>query len=507
MKNLLNSVKLAAPRHSSFDRSFDHKLTGNMGQLLPVYHEDVGPADRFNITCETMIRFAPMLAPIMHRVDVTVHFFFVPYRILWPSWTEFIEHDNSPGGPAMPYIEGFGVSVGSLFDYFNLPLTTAPANIDIPINALPFAAYNKCFNEYYRDENLVVELNDELLDGLNSAGDFQFVQNRAWEHDPYTACLPWAQKGNPVEIFGGEVVLKDPPYQFPGTMVDLSGTTSPDGQLVQDTVSAVTGTAVFDGVSNVASVYDPNGSLTVDAVTINELRAAEALQEFLEREALGGTRYTELIRVMFGVISSDARLQRPEFLGGIKVPVVVSEVLQTSSTDSTTPQGNMAGHGISVGMGRGISASFEEHGCILGIMSVMPKTAYQQGVPRFFRKFDKYDFFWPKFEHIGEQPVPNSEVYFDPGGAYNGTFGYQPRYTEYKAVTNKVSGEFRTTLAFWHLGRIFNAPPALNASFVTSNPSTRIFAVDDPAEHHLWCHCFFRVRASRPMSFYSTPKL
>jgi hypothetical protein len=246
-------------------------------------------------------------------------------------------------------------------------------------------------------------------------------------------------------------------------------------------------------------------NMEVQPTTINELRRAFRLQEWLEKNARGGTRYIENILAHFGVKSSDSRLQRPEYITGVKSPVVVSEVLQTGQSD-TTPQGNMAGHGISVTSGRTGSYYCEEHGYIIGIMSVMPKTAYQQGIPKTFLKNDPLDYFWPSFAHIGEQEVQVQELYAYTSNKEN-TFGYVPRYAEYKYMPSRVAGDFRTTLDYWHLGRIFDSEPSLNQDFIECTPSatSRIFAVEDPDAQKLYCHVLNKIKAVRPMPKYGTP--
>ncbi len=502
-KNLFNSIKLSKPKKNVFDLTHDVKLSTNMGQLTPILTLECVPGDKFDLGCESMIRLAPMTAPVMHRMDVTMHYFFVPNRILWDNWEKFITDANSPY--TIPVIDssfsGLSATEKLFLDYMGVPPVPGNSAPTRQVNALPFAAYQAIYNEYYRDENLCPEAAYKLTDGNNSTNyDLYKIRNRAWEHDYFTAALPWAQKGPAVDIPLGTVEL-DREGDTPAFWADAQDRNNP----VSGDVSAILNGANFVGGNY--GVYDPNGSLEVQPTTINELRRAFRLQEWLEKNARGGTRYIENILSHFGVKSSDARLQRPEYITGVKSPIVVSEVLNTSGGD-TLPQGNMAGHGISVTSGKSGSYFCEEHGYIIGIMSVMPKTAYQQGIPRTFLKNDSLDFFWPSFAHIGEQEVTKAEIM-----AYTEedqqTFGYVPRYAEYKYMPSRVAGDFRNTLDYWHLGRIFdyNNPPQLNQEFIECTPeaTSRIFAVEDPDAQKLYCHVLNKIRAVRPMPKYGTP--
>lgn len=510
-KNLFNTVKLNRPKRSVFDLSHDVKLSLRMGQLIPTMCTELVPGDKFTMSCESMIRFAPMLAPIMHRVDCSMHYFFVPNRILWPNWEKYITNTPVGGGdnnlPAFPTLPYSTSSYSQLYDYLGLPPIEDDSSNSYNINALPFAAYQKIYNDLYRDQNLIEDLEIELLDGFN---DQQFakltaIRNRAWEHDYFTSALPWAQKGNAVDIPLGTVGLVD----------DLSESENPafigkNGESFGGNISQIDlPEKKISGSASIplgeAGVYDPKDTLQVEATTINDLRRAFRLQEWLEKAARGGSRYIENILVHFGVKSSDKRLQRPEYITGIKAPVVISEVLNTTGTEDA-PQGNMAGHGVAVTSGKYGSYFAEEHGYIMCIMSVMPKTAYQDGIPKHFLKTtDPFQFYWPSFAHLGEQPIVNSELFVkatDP----DGVFGYVPRYAEYKFENNRVAGDFRTSLDFWHMGRKFATEPMLNADFVTAQPTDRIFAVaDQPTNQNLWCHVFHKVKAVRPMPKFGTP--
>lgn len=460
-----------------------------------------------------------MLAPIMHQTSVYIHYFFVPNRILWDNWEDFITGgEDGTADPAFPVFNNLGtVTEGSLFDYLGLPTGTAIGDV----NALPTMAYNKIYNEYYRDQNLATKLTDKATDGNNSAVGLFDLQKRAWQHDYFTSALPWTQKGPEATIpLGTEAPLMYGDYGSGGVgtdnqlvrkpySVDPAAYGSYINPLVTDGGAALSDSTGTDWNVDVSKSHAADLS-DAAAASINELRRAFRLQEWLERNARGGSRYIEVIMAHFGVKSSDSRLQRPEFLGGSATPVTISEVLQTSDNASeTTPQANMAGHGVAVGQSKKVSYFCEEHGFILGLMTVMPKTAYQQGLPKIFSKFDKFDYFWPSFQSIGEQPIYNQEIYYDAADSQNeNVFGYTPRYAEYKYIPSSVHGEMRTSLNFWHMGRIFSSRPSLNADFVECDNAEveRIFAVNQDAEN-LYVYLHNHIKATRPMVYFGTPTI
>lgn len=473
-----------------------------MGNLMPTMVVECVPGDVMTCGSDVFMRFAPLLAPIMHRVDASVHTFFVPSRILWENWEKFITNQPTSGFPQFLIDDGLTADQQRLIDYMGVPPVPAGGTATL-INALPFAAYQCIYNEYYRDENLVTEVNYQVVDGTNPIGDFLDMRKRAYEHDYFTASLPFAQKGGAVDIPLGEVTL-NPDWIADGQTPNFNA--GPSLSINGDVIQSGGEAAINTGLTTNPVAYDPDGSLEVTPTTINDLRRAMRLQEWLEKNARGGTRYIENILAHFGVRSSDKRLQRPEYICGTKTPVTISEVLNTASIDGENPQGNMAGKGVSYGSGKTATYKVEEHGYIMSIMSVMPKPAYQQGIPKWFLKNDPLQFFWPSFAHIGEQEVQNQELYAYTNDATD-TFGYIPRYAEYKYMPNRVAGEFRTSLNYWHLGRIFATAPTLSQEFleVSDEDMDRIFAVND--EDNLYCEVLNKVKAVRPMPVFGTPML
>lgn len=519
MKNIFNSVKLTKPGRNKFDLSHDVKMSGKMGNLMPVLTQECIPGDSFSIGANSLLRFAPILAPIMHKVDVSIHYFFVPNRLTWANWEKFIVGD--PSTPVHPFIttqESLTSDQKKFLDYMGVPPLSGGAGT-LNINALPFAAYQRIYNEYYRDQNLITATTgDTLIDGDNAGilGELLTMRKRAYEHDYFTASLPFAQKGTPVSIPLGDVELKENWDSVHGSKPSFSKDNLDvgDGGLLVGSPLLPRNITLQDLTLNPVA-YDPDGSLQVGATTISRLREAFSLQRWLERNALGGTRYIENILVHFGVKTSDKRLQRPEYITGVKAPVVISEVLNSTGpteffngigTEQTgSPQGDMAGHAVAVTTGKAGSYYVEEHGYIIGIMSIMPKTAYQQGCPKHYQKSDYLDYAFPEFAHLGEQPVLNSEIYVDSSDK-QGIFGYLPRYAEYRYNPSRVAGDFRTSHNFWHLGRIFTTDPALNQQFIECDPVNveRIFAVQDGTDN-LWIHLYHQIHAVRPLPLYGTP--
>ena len=513
--SIFSGILANKPGRNKFNLSHERKLSGQMGQLLPILNAEVLPGDKWQVSSEIMMRFAPMLAPIMHRVNVYTHFFFVPNRLLWDDWEDFITGGSDGlSDPSLPKMQITSANYntdwikGSVADYFGLPIDFATwSGPNFQISALPFRAYYEIYKEYYRDQNLE-DVDSRITTtganlGLDEISALLEIRQRAWEKDYFTSALPWAQRG-------ADVLLP----------TDINY--SPNAQ-IRDTTGAVRGEVQplgEDGLGNAVSGLDTQQqgiqiqNLESLGITVEDLRRSTRLQEWLERSARGGARYVEQILSHFGVKSSDARLQRPEYLGGGVANAVISEILQTSGSPgdtnyTPTPLGEMAGHGIAVGRSNRFRKYFEEHGQIIGIMSVLPKTAYSQGVERSFRKFDKFDFYWPEFAQLGEQEILNHEIYLDPAseGARETTFGYTSRYAEYKYHKSIVAGDFRDDLAYWHMARDFTSLPALNEDFVKSDPTQRIFAIEDETEHKLYAQIYNAISAIRPIPYYNIPKL
>lgn len=501
MNKLFNSVKLKKPKNNYFDLSHEKKLSMNMGELVPIYLQEVVPGDKFNVSTEMLIRLAPMIAPMMHRVNAYVHYFFVPNRLVWDNWQDFVTGGRTGMDasvlPKITFSGTLNILPGSLMDYMGMPITNGSVTIasDFVVSALPFRAYQLIFNEYYRDQNLSAPVDIKKSDSVTvtERGLLTTLRKRAWEKDYFTSALPWTQRGAEVQM-PNEPIYKDNSLVYRSDTDTLAG---------GGTLASASDGGLSHSVHGDVRIENIDG---ID-VTINELRTAARLQAWLERNALGGSRYIESIFAHFGVKVPDYRVQRPEYLGGGKTPIIVSEVLNTSST-ATEPQGNMAGHGIGVGKSNSFRKSFTEHGYIIGIMSVLPRSAYQDGIPRMFKKFDNLDYYFPEFANLGEQAIRNDEIYYGPGSgeAINGaTWGYQSRYAEYKWQPDTVHGDFKTTMSYWHMGRIFSSLPPLNNSFIECDATHRIFAVTDTSVDKLYVQLYNNVKAIRPMPVFGTP--
>lgn len=552
----LNTIVKQKPKRSNFNLSHDVKLSLDMGDLVPMYLQEVIPGDNIKINSTSMLRLAPLISPVMHKINVMVEYFFVPNRIIWQNWETYITGsrngkeltpDEFPAFPTVnPYNnENFLNKNGSLSDYLGVPTPDSFTrnvegteekgvflNLNPQINALPFAAYQRIYDEYYRDQNLIKSLYDvddvdgefvnynQLPDGnLSDALQRQLsaIRIRCWEHDYFTSALPWAQKGDPVAI---PVNLTNDEFQ----VERINGATAVAGNLkIVNTPPFTTGFGEDVGDNNNVQVRLKDGSF-VNTTTINDLRAAYKLQEWLETNARGGSRYFESIYAHFGLRSPDSRLQRPEFIGSNRSNMVISEVLQTSSPQgqNDTPQGNMSGHGQSIAQSRNFNYTAKEHGYIIGIISVLPKTAYFQGLDRHWLKTDsRMLYYFPEFAHLGEQEVFNAELYANQPLTFKDTFGYMPRYSEYKFQNSRVAGDFRDTLKYWHMARDLNINPKLNDSFVGATPTKRIFAVQDLPNtnpdgtfiegvrnyHSIYAHVFHDVKASRLIPKYSKPNI
>lgn len=468
-------------------------LSCDLGELVPIGVTEVLAGDSIQQATNALIRAAPLLAPVMHPVHVSIHHWFVPHRLVWEDWEDFIT--GGPDGmdesvfPTITIGGGSGAAVGSLADYMGVP--TGVNNI--VVSALPFRAYALIFNEWYRDQDLTSKLALSVASGADATTNMT-LQNGMWEKDYFTTSRPWEQKGPTITVPLGESapilldstttgtngkVKRASDHANPAATLDLSATNA--GVFRQDVVPMV---------------YDPNGTLIADlssasAVTVNVLREALALQRYQEARARYGSRYTEYLQYL-GVRSSDARLQRPEYLGGGKETIQFSEVLQTA--EGTDPVGTLRGHGISSMRSNRYRRFFEEHGYVITLLVARPKTIYADGLPRHFNRRTKEDFWQKELEHIGQQEIMNKEVYAA-HGTPDGVFGYQDRYDEYRRTFSSIAGEFRTTLDHWHFARRFGSAPALNADFVKCVPTEEPFAV--PSEDTLQIMARHSIQARR----------
>lgn len=522
MKHQFSQVPRADIPRSSFDRSHGYKTTLDAGYLVPIYVDEALPGDTFNLHLNMFARLATPLHPFMDNMFVDVFFFAVPVRLVWNNFPKFFGEQDNPDDttdylvPTMTSPVG-GYLAGSLSDYFGIP--TEIANLEH--SALWHRSYNLIYNQWFRDQNLQDSVVVDKDDGPDSPTDYVLLR-RGKRHDYFTSALPWPQKGPAVELplgsqapvtgigfvdgtgaaaIGGN--FRNSANQLEtGFKANISGDYGPTEMSVKINNAAIS-------ASNPPQIFADLSSAT--AATINQLRQAFQIQRIYERDARGGTRYTELIQAHFGVTSPDARLQRPEYLGGGSVPLNVNPIAQTSSTDSEpTPQGNLAAMGIASMNGVGFTKSFTEHTILIGLLSVRADLNYQEGLNRMFSRSTRFDFYWPALAHIGEQAVLNKEIYAQGTSADDDVFGYQERFAEYRYKPSQITGQFRsnhaTSLDTWHLAQDFSALPVLNSDFIVENPPVdRVIAV--PSEPHLLYDSYIRLRCARPMPVYSVPGL
>lgn len=527
-----SQVPRAEVQRSKFDRSHGYKTAFNSGYLIPFYCDDVLPGDTFNLTTSMVARLTTPILPVMDNLHIDTFFFFVPSRLVWNNFQKFFGEQDNPGDsidftePQIKLDAEGGAAVGSIYDYLGVPPMVSLTQPDWP-SALPFRAMNLIYNEWFRDQNLQDSLPVPKDDGPDHMSNYSLFK-RCKRHDYFTSAQPWPQKGPqvmlplgtsaPVRGNGLTLGLTDGSVNYGSSISSdyralrpLSGaygasvgeTGFSSGQAPASTAIGVTEDGEKSGmIADLSQAY---------SASIIELRQAFAMQRLMETLAVSGSRYTELLRGVFGVVSPDARLQRPEFLGGSTDFIAMQQVPQTSATDGTTPQGHLAAFGYMSSVKHGFQKSFVEHGYVIGFVNVWADLTYQQGLPRYLSRRTRWDYYWPQLAHVGAQSILNKEIYLQSDTeANNGVFGYQERNAEYRYHPSMITGQMRsqtpTPLDQWHLAQKFDTLPTLSAQFIEENPPLeRVLAVQD--EPQIFLDAWFDLKCVRPMPLFGIPGL
>lgn len=532
-EGIFGSIPTTNWKSSKFDLTHDVKLTGNMGKIIPVLCEEVLPGDMWRWRGNLLIRFAPLLAPVMHRVKATMHAFHVANRTLNTNWKESISGgqdgeslERSSYMVMKDYLEMLSlgaptadqwnaeVGPGSLWDYLGMPSISVPGahphvfTDTTEINVLPWMAYQQIWQYYYKDQNIDGDtiMQNPIAGTAMFYGEFQdmnLLRTRAWQKDAFTSGLPWPQRGADVLVPFSAIV--DEVYD------KVSGLPNTQGGSLIAANSVVGGEIIMVNAGAVPQVEFRGTNTTF---TINDMRTAIVAQQWLELSARGGQRYNEFILSQYNTVVPDYRIDQPEYIGGGTQFVNFSEVLTTANSEdadsNVIPPASMSGHGISTGSHNTFNYKVKEHGWIIVLLSVLPETNYQQGIPKKFTRLDRMDYAYPLFAGLGEQEILSKEIYYNPDDAIidnNEIFAYQQRFWEYKHIQNRTCGEFKTTLNYWTMTRTFSARPApIDTAFVYADPTTRIFAVEDTS-HKLWMQCIHELSVLRKLPYYSVPGL
>lgn len=498
-------------RRNKFSLSHYKLLTMDMGELVPLTHYEVLPGDTIQQRTACLVRVSPLLSPVMHPVRVRIHHWFVPYRLIADDWEDFITGgDDGTFTWTWPHFKKATVTEGTLHDYLGVPPASYGGGSEIYFSALPARAYALIFNEFYRDADLVTELTIDTTDGEDTTTN-ETLQKIAWEKDYFTASRPWEQKGTAINIdIGDEAPIFGDNMDFDNVadsanMAQVRNAAGSGGALRQLATAGTEHDPVY-GLATSSGTGELKADLSqATGMTVNDLRLSLALQRYMENRAHYGSRYVEYLQAAFGVRSSDARLARPEYLGGGRQTIQFSEVLQTAEDyDAAEGVGKLYGHGISAMRTNRYRKFFEEHGLVMTMMSVQPKAIYTQGLHRGMNRQTKEDYFQKELQFIGEQAVLNEEVYTE-HATPSGTFSYIPRYDEYRSHPSGIAGEYRSTLNYWHLGRVFSSDPSLNSTFVGCTPTKRVLA--SSGTDALYVMANHSVQARRQLTAVARPRL